>query len=84
MTEYLVRTKSSQKTHLYEVPVMYLSFALSDPETYYTMIEKEVLAVLRGLKKTRWLILGSPYLVIIYTDYTAVKSIIGEHSEATG
>ena len=84
MTEYLVRTKSSQKTYLYEVPVMYLSFALSDPETYYTMIEKEVLAVLRGLKEIRWLILGSPYLVIVYTDHTAVKSIIGEHSEAIG
>lgn len=53
MTEHPVRTKLSRKTHLYEVPVMYLSFMLSDPETYYTIIEKEVLAVLRGLEEIR-------------------------------
>ncbi|KAJ8175493.1 hypothetical protein LV161_008779 [Aspergillus fumigatus] len=84
MTEHPVGTKSSRKTHPYEVPVMYLSFALSDPETHYTTTEKEVLAVLRGLEETRWLILGSPYPVIVYTDHTAVKSVTGEHSEATG
>lgn len=84
MTEHLVRTKSSQKTHPYKVLVMYLSFVLLDPKTYYTIIEKEVLAVLRGLEETRWLILGSPYLVIIYTDHTIVKSVIREHSETTG
>ena len=32
---------------------MYLSFMLSDPKTYYTIIEKEVLVVLRGLEEIK-------------------------------
>ena len=37
-----------------EVPVMYLSFAMSGPETRYHTTEQEALAVVRCLEEVRW------------------------------
>jgi hypothetical protein len=51
---------------------MFILFKLSDVKTRYTTIEREVLAVVYNLTEVRWLVIGSPYLTKIYTNYTAL------------
>lgn len=77
-------TKASAKTRKEEEPVIYLSFALTDTESRYSTTEKEVLAVIRCLEEARWLVLGAKYRTLVYTDHTAVRSVMGKHSDATG
>lgn len=50
---------------------------MSDVERRYLNIEREALAVLRALEEVRWLVVGSPYPVKVYTDHSALLSILG-------
>ena len=54
---------------------MFLSFRLQDAETRCSNSERECLAVVRCLAEVRWLIMGSRYPVIIYSDHEALESI---------
>jgi hypothetical protein len=63
---------------------MYLSFALTGVETWYTTTEKEVLAILCCLEEARWLVLGLNHPVLVYTDHMAVKAVLGCQSDAMG
>ena len=67
-----------------ESVVMYLLFVLSDPETRYYTTEKEALVVIRCLEECRWLVKGVEYLVILYMDYIALKTVFSSTSDANG
>ena len=54
---------------------MFLSFKLVDSETRYSNSERECLAIVKCLTEVRWLVVGSPYPVLIYSDHEALKSI---------
>lgn len=60
---------------------MFISQRLSDVERRYLNTEREALSVLRALEEVRWLVVGSPYPVKVYTDHSALLSILrGEGS----
>lgn len=61
--------------------VMFLSFRLSDAETRYSNPERECLAVVKCLAEVRWMIIGSKFLVMIYSDHSALKTILIRGSE---
>lgn len=63
---------------------MFMSFKLQDAETRYHTTEREALAVVRALAEVRWLVLGSPYPVKIYTDHEALDTIIAKGTDAHG
>lgn len=56
--------------------VMYISQRLNDAETRYTNTEREGLAVLRCLEEVRWMVTGSPFPTKVYTDHSALLSIL--------
>ena len=61
--------------------VMFISQRLSEVEQRYLNTEREALSVLRALEEVRWLVVGSPYPVKVYTDHSALLSILrGEGS----
>lgn len=65
--------------------MMFISQRLSDVETRYLNTEREALAVLRGLEECRWLIVGSPFPVMVYTDHSALLSgLKGEGTRGAG
>lgn len=63
---------------------MYVSFALSETEQKHHTTEREVLAALRCLEESRWLVQGAKYPTIMYTDHMAVKSVLKAKSESAG
>jgi RNase H-like domain found in reverse transcriptase/Integrase zinc binding domain len=63
--------------------IMFMSFRLSDPETRYGTTDREALAVVRALAEVRWLVIGSPYPVKLYTDHQALDSILRKGTEAS-
>ncbi|KAJ5679602.1 hypothetical protein N7462_007846 [Penicillium macrosclerotiorum] len=79
-----VGTRASRETSSKEQTVMYMSYALTDPETRYHTTEKEALAVLKCLEECRWLVQGVEHPVILYTDHLALKTVFGSTSDATG
>ena len=65
--------------------VMFISQRLSDVEQRYLNTEREALAVLRGLEECRWLIVGSPFPVMVYTDHSALLTVLkGEGTKGAG
>lgn len=48
---------------------------LADAETRYVNSERECLAVVRCLSEVKWLVIGSPYPVMIYSDHMALRDI---------
>ena len=48
---------------------MFISFRLNDAETRYTNPERECYAVVRYLTKVTWMVQGSRYPVMLYTDH---------------
>ena len=56
--------------------VMFISQRLSAAEEKYLNTEREALAVLRALEESRWLIVGSPYPTKVYTDHSALLTIL--------
>lgn len=56
--------------------VMFISQQLSEAESRYLNTEREALAVLRALEEVRWLVVGSPFPVKVYTDHSALLSVL--------
>ena len=56
--------------------IMFISKRLFSAETRYSTTEREALAILRCLEEVRWLILGSPYTTKVYTDHSALVSLL--------
>lgn len=77
-------TEASKEHRSQERIVMFLSFRLSDAETRYNTTEREALAVVRCLAEVRWLVMGSPYPTKLYTDHTALVSILKQGGDAHG
>ncbi|RYC63902.1 hypothetical protein CHU98_g2314 [Xylaria longipes] len=50
-------------------PLSFMSFRLSDAETRFNTGERETLGVVKTLAECRWLVLTSPYPVLIYCDH---------------
>lgn len=49
-------------------------------ETRYSNPERECLAVVRCLAEVRWLITGSKYPTCLYTDHSALRTVLVEGS----
>jgi hypothetical protein len=65
--------------------VMFMSFRFKDAETRYSNSEREALAVVRGLAEVKWLVSGSPYPTMVYTDHEALKTLlVGSENDAHG
>lgn len=64
--------------------IMFMSYRLADVETRYTTTEKEALAVVRCLAEVRWLVVGSPFATMIYTDHQALLSILNKGTDTHG
>jgi hypothetical protein len=62
---------------------MFISIRLDPAETHYTTTEQEALAVVRCLAEVRWLILGASYATKVYTDHSALISLL-KHDDAHG
>ena len=56
--------------------IQFMTFRLEDAEKRYTNPEREALAVMKGLAEVKWLIVASPYPVIVYTDHQALKTLL--------
>ena len=56
--------------------IMFLLFAFSDTEIRYTTTEREGLILILCLEEVRWLVCGSPYPVLTYTDHSALLHIL--------
>lgn len=52
---------------------MFLSFRLSDAETRYVNSERECLAIVKCLNEVKWLVIGSKFPTIIYSDNHALS-----------
>ena len=68
-------TEATPTIALNERIIMFLSYRLNDAETRYSNSERECLATVKCLAKVRWLVIGSKYSVIIYSDHEALKPI---------
>ncbi|KAL2436955.1 hypothetical protein ABEF95_015655 [Exophiala dermatitidis] len=55
---------------------MFLSFAFTDTEKRYHTTEREALALLKALLEVRWLVVGSPHPVQVYTDHSALLKVL--------
>jgi len=63
--------------------VMFISLRLEGAETRYSTTEQETLAVLRCLQEVSWLVQGSAYPVLVYTDHSALIYLL-RHDDAHG
>ena len=63
--------------------IMFMSFRLVGAATRYSTTEQEALAVLRCLQEVRWLVLGSRYAVLVYTDHSALIHLL-KHDDTHG
>jgi len=55
---------------------MFIPFRLTDVETRYSNSEREAPAVIRGLAEIKWMVIASDYPVLVYTDYSALKTLL--------
>jgi len=69
-------TKASSQNRPKHRIIMFLSKPFLPAETRYSTTEREALAVLRCLEEVQWLILGSPFSTIVYTDHQALVSLL--------
>jgi len=69
-------TRASSRNRPSQRIIMFLSKPFLPAETRYSTTEREALAVLRCLEDVRWLILGSPFPTIVYTDHLALVSLL--------
>ena len=63
--------------------VIFISKRLADAETRYTTTEQEALAVVRCLAEVRWLVLGARFPTKVYTDHSALITLL-KHDDAHG
>lgn len=64
--------------------IMFMSFKLADVESRYSTTEREALAIVRCLAEVRWLVIGSPYPVKVYTDHVSLLSLLSGTADAHG
>jgi len=57
--------------------IMFMSFRMTTAEQNYTTTEREALAIVRNLAEVKWMVTASPYPIKIYTDQTALKTLLG-------
>lgn len=64
--------------------ITFLSFRLTDAETRYTNSEKECLAVVCCLAEVKWLVIGSGFSTMVYSDRSALQDMFenGESEKA--
>ena len=73
-----VGTPSSVETRPHKQIIMFMSFQFLPAETRYKTTEREALAVLKSLEECRWIVQGSKYPVKLYTDHSALVSLLKE------
>jgi transposase InsO family protein len=65
--------------------IMFISFKLEDAETRYSNSEREALAVIRCMAEVRWMVISSPYPILVYTDHEALRVLLtGMDNDAHG
>ncbi|KHN95785.1 Ribonuclease H-like protein [Metarhizium album ARSEF 1941] len=64
--------------------IMWMSHKLTDSEKRYTMPEKEMFAIVVGLKETQWLVGGSPFALKVYTDHKGIIDSMANLGEVHG
>ena len=64
--------------------VLFMSYRLLDAETRYSNFERECYAIVRCLAEVRWLVIGSKYPVMVYTDHEALKSLFNTGKTDSG
>ncbi len=76
--------KAATKFAENEQILMFLSYRLTDAETLYGNSERGCLAVVRCLTEIKWLVINSPYKILIYSDHRVLQDIFTKHdSEKT-
>ena len=63
--------------------IMFISLRMSGAESRYATTEQEALAVQRCLQEVRWLVHGSAYPTLVYTDHSALIYLL-KHDDAHG
>ena len=63
--------------------IMFISLWMTGAESRYATTEKDALAVLRCLQEVQWLVHGSQFPVIVYTDHSALIHLL-KHDNAHG
>lgn len=76
LVELPVGTMAQPKYRSNERIIMFISKSFAPAETRYHTTEREALAVVRCLEEVRWLVVGSPHPVKLYTDHQALVSIL--------
>ncbi|GKA76797.1 reverse transcriptase domain-containing protein [Tanacetum coccineum] len=75
-SDFVVGAVLGQRKTKHFKPIHYASKTMTESQTYYTNMEKELLAVVYAFEKFR------PYLVlsktIVYTDYSALKYLLAK------
>ena len=74
--DYAVEAVLEQRINKKPTVISYGSKTLVDAQLYYTIMEKELLAVVLALGKFRPYILGSK--IIVYTDHAALKYLLSK------
>lgn len=69
-------TKATASLRHAERIVMFISQKLSKAESNYATTDREALAVVRALEEVRHLVLGSKHPVMLYTDHSALTSLL--------
>ena len=73
-------TKATPKFRKNERINMFLAFWLSDTKTKYVNSERKCLAIMRCLNKVKWLVIGSKFPTIIYSDHHALSDIFNKRN----
>ena len=76
-------TEAGLQHHANEWIIMFISFRLADAETHYGTTDQKALAAVRCLAEVRWLVIGSPYPVKLYTDHQSLLSILSRGADAS-
>lgn len=71
-------TEASTKCKENERIQTFLSFWLSDAENRYVNSKREFLAVIRCLTEVKWLVVGSPFPMVIYSDHSALRDVFAK------
>ena len=56
--------------------ILFISRRLESAETRYSNTEREALAIVRCLAEVKWLVHGSPHPVKVYTDHSALTTLL--------
>ncbi len=71
-------TEATPKFRMDERINMFISFRLFDAKTRYVNLKRECLAIIRCLSEVNWLVIGSRFLVLIYSDHRALSDIFSK------